>query len=111
MATKVQRKAPYRIQWNDEENIVCFHLVNHGLHGDTIARATGLSRAQVYYRAKRLGSRLRDYRDGRGPVASVILRRFTVNKRIANITSHQQELREELSPVIKRRLQERRNRK
>jgi len=93
---RTKRKKPKqsrRIDWSMVDNLDCVNLVNHGLHGDTIARATGLSRGQVYYRAKCVGVRLRNYRDGKGPVAAVLLRRFTVK-----------EVREETSEFVEKRL-------
>ena len=86
-----------RIDWAQIDNLDCVHLVNHGLHGSTIARATGLSVGQIYYRAKRMGIRLRDYRDGRGPVAATMLRTFTVKK----MSIHEKaELEENVGPQI-----------
>jgi hypothetical protein len=106
MAATKQKKRQ-RIDWGDLENIDCVHLANYGLHAKTIGKATGLSRGQIYYRAKQVGVRLRDYRDGKGPVGHVLLRKFTV--RSMESTSADQ-IRRSLSPVIKRRLQERKRR-
>lgn len=46
-----------------------YYLANRGFHGDTIARATGLTKSQVYYRTGQLKIHLRAYRDGRSDVA------------------------------------------
>jgi len=104
--TKTKKKSK-RISWSDIENIDCVNLVNYGLHGDIIAKATGLSRCQVYYRARQVGIKLRDYRDGRGPVASTLLRKFTVRK-MGDI--EKRALENEIMPVVERRLQERKKR-
>jgi len=98
--SKVKRKT-YRIPWGQIENIDCVHLVSHGLHGHVIAKMTGLSVGQVYYRAKQMGYRLRDYRDGRGPIASVLVRRYSVKK------MHHEErvqLYDNVEPFIKSKL-------
>lgn len=101
--TKAKKKSK-RIEWSAIENIDCINLVNYGLHGDTIAKAVGMSRGQVYYRAKQVGVKLRDYRDGRGPIARTLLRKFTVKKMGDD---EMLMLADEWSPVIQRRLQER----
>ena len=46
-----------------------YYLANRGFHGDTIARATGLTKSQVYYRTGRLKIHLRAYRDGNSMIA------------------------------------------
>lgn len=103
---KTTKNRTNRIDWKDTANLVCAHLVNHGLHGDTIAVATGLSRCQVYYRAKCLGLHLRDYRNGKGPIAVNLLRKFCVRK----MTSEErQSLKLDVWPIMGRRLQERKN--
>lgn len=103
-----KQKRKRRIDWGDIGNIDCIHLANYGLHASTISKATGLSRGQIYYRNKQVGVRLRDYRDGKGPVGHVLLRKFTV-KNMESASENQ--IRRSLSPVIKRRLQERRKTK
>jgi hypothetical protein len=108
MARTKHKKGVVRIDWGHITNLDCIHLVNHGLHADAIARATGLSRGQVYYRAKRVGVRLRDYRDGRGPIASVLFRNFTVKKMTV---ARKETLRASMEPVVTRRLQERSKKK
>lgn len=97
------KKRNQRIIWNSIETLSCANLISYGLHGKTIGFATGLSCGQVYYRAKALGMHLRDYRDGRGPVGTVLLRRFTVRR----MTSKEaRQMRNDLWPVVERRLQE-----
>ena len=47
----------------------------HGFHAQTIADVCGISRSQVYQITKKLGFRLRDYRDGATmPAQRIILR-------------------------------------
>jgi len=82
-----------RINWSRIENIDCVNLINHGFHAHIIAEATGLTVNQVYYRARQVGICLRDYRNGCGPVGSVIIKKFT----ITNISSNdKQKLRKEV---------------
>lgn len=45
------------------------YLAERGFHASTIARITGLTKEQVYYRTSRLGVSLRSYRDGRTKAA------------------------------------------
>ena len=63
-----------RVCWNDDNtiNLSCSFLADRGLHAHTIAKATGLSVGQVYYRCKQLGIRLRDYRNGKGAAVYLI---------------------------------------
>jgi hypothetical protein len=78
------------VNWNDLVNMDCLNLIDYGLHADTIAKATGLSKSQVYYRAKLAGQRLRDYRNGRGPVGRVLFTKFKVssmNENVQNIVA------------------------
>jgi hypothetical protein len=102
MSKKKKKKKSNRIEWDDPSNFICVHLINHGFHGAAIARVTGLSVPQVYYRAKRMGLRLRGYRDGTGPVAYAILRRFTVRRGRTNV--EQAQVRRNLLPDIEKRL-------
>lgn len=100
--SKAKRKA-YRITWDAIENIDCVHLIGHGLHGHVIAKMTGLSVGQVYYRAKQMGFRLRDYRDGRGPIASTLVRNYTVH---TMSRAHAKCLTNEIEPIIRSKLNE-----
>lgn len=101
MKTEDKKKVSKRISWSDIDNVDCINLVNYGLHAHTISKATGLSRSQIYYRARQVGVRLRDYRDGRGPVANILVKRFTV-KDISTEDKGQLSL---LVPMIERKLQ------
>lgn len=49
------------------------YLAERGFHGETIARATGLSKGQVYYRTGQLGIPLRSYRDGVSKIAKTFI--------------------------------------
>jgi hypothetical protein len=44
-----------------------------GFHASLIADKTGLEKGQVYYACRKLGIRLRDYRNGLGEVAERIV--------------------------------------
>lgn len=68
-----------RIDWVGIENLDCLTLIDHGLHAHTIAKATGLTIGQVQYRAKAAGQRLRDYRNGTGPVGTILFTKFKVS--------------------------------
>jgi len=67
-----------RIDWDNFINVDCIHLASYGFHGETIAKATGLTRLQVYTRIHRAGFKLRDYRNGIGPNAKILVTRFSV---------------------------------
>lgn len=47
-------------------------LALRGLHAKAIATATGISVWQVYQMCRQMKIRLRDYRDGRGPVGAAV---------------------------------------
>jgi hypothetical protein len=49
------------------------YLAERGFHARTIARRTGLSVNQIYNACRKLGIRLRDYRDGVGEIAERII--------------------------------------
>lgn len=71
------------INWSDVVNLCCFALGSRGMHAKTISQYTGLTVGQVHLRCQKLGLKLRDYRDGKGPSAKLIVQRFgasTVNR-------------------------------
>lgn len=47
-------------------------LALHGMHARTIASVCGISAGQVYTACAQMQIRLRDYRDGLGPVGSLV---------------------------------------
>ena len=49
------------------------YLADRGFHAETIARATGLTKSQVYYRTGQLNIQLRSYRDGSSSTAKLYL--------------------------------------
>jgi len=59
-------------------NRLCEYMVDHGFHGRCIAEKTGLTVGQVYYRARICEVHLRDYRDGVGKEAVLIIKNFKV---------------------------------
>jgi hypothetical protein len=77
-----------RIDWSDRHNLSAAMLAEHGLHGAAIARHTGLSLGAVYYRNKRCGIKLRDYRDGKSGPAVMLIRGFAV-KNMTVKTEHE----------------------
>lgn len=81
----VQKRKPpvglnylWHIDWSLPCNNLAAQLIKHGLHGHLIAKQTGLSVHAVYYRAKILGLRLRDYRNGIGKPAKTVLKTYTI---------------------------------
>ena len=97
-----------RINWSSIKNIDCINLINHGFHAHTIAEATGLTVNQVYYRARQVGVCLRDYRNGCGPIGTILIRKFTV-KKMSEV--EQKVLCNNVEPILNRRLEERKKRK
>lgn len=49
------------------------YLALHGMHAQTIADVCGLSVSQVYTACGHMQIKLRDYRDGKGPVGSAVV--------------------------------------
>jgi hypothetical protein len=74
-----------KIDWDQYLNCVVERFADKGLYGRVIARHTGLTTGQVYNRCKRLGIKLRDYRNGKSPAALVVVKKFAV-KTASNIT-------------------------
>jgi len=95
-----------RIQWSDIQTVTCIHLASYGFHCTTIAKSTGLSESQVYYRLRSLGIKLKDYRNGLGTPAVTIIRKFSVDT-ITN--TDKKRLTTKIVPVIERKLQERKH--
>ena len=69
-----------------QENIELITLANLGMTAQTIADFTGLTRGQVTYRLKYFGIRLKDFREGRGPIARLVFQRLS--KPIVNESIH-----------------------
>lgn len=67
-----------KIDWEACENIICVQLAQYGLHGQTIANHTGLTRAQVYNRLQKVGIKLRDYRDGETQPARIVIEQYSI---------------------------------
>lgn len=55
-----------------QENIELITLANLGMTRNTISQFTGLSPYQVSYRLKYFGIRIKDFREGRGPIAGLV---------------------------------------
>lgn len=55
-------------------------LAVRGMHARTIAEAVGVSVSQVYTACGHLHVRLRDYRDGLGPVGAPLVKRVKDRK-------------------------------
>ena len=60
-------------------NQACMEMAMRGFHGHTIAIATGLSVVQVYYRVRLQGFKMRDYRDGKGPIGKSMVVKYTIS--------------------------------
>lgn len=69
-----------RVDWNLPENLAAGMLSQYGLHAHAIAKATGLSVSRIYYRNKKTGIRIRDYRNGQGPIARVIIENYSIDR-------------------------------
>jgi hypothetical protein len=67
-----------RIDFTSPENRLAAVLSKYGFHAKTISKATGLSTSQIYYRNKACGIHIKDYRDGKGHAAGIILKKFTM---------------------------------
>lgn len=67
-----------RIDWQSINNLSCLQLAQHGFHAATIAKATGLTINQVYYRYREVGIQLRDYRNGKTAVSRVVMQKYSV---------------------------------
>lgn len=76
--TKTRTKRKGRIDWTDLRNILCVQLAEYGLHGQLIAKLTGLTRAQVYTRIQKVGRKLRDYRDGETQPARIVTKKYGI---------------------------------
>ena len=80
-----------RVGWTDGDfhNLTCTYLAERGFHAHTIADMTGLSLNQVHYRNKMVGLSLRDYRNGVGPAARLIVDKYNITT-ISSSTSKQE---------------------
>ncbi len=82
MRKKVTRKTGLndkkRIDWSLPENMLACVLSQHGLHAKTIYKYTGIKPSAIYYRNKKKGIRIKDYRDGKGVVVQRILTEYNI---------------------------------
>lgn len=67
-----------RIDWSNPINNLSVILSKHGMHAHVISKKTGLSVGAVHYRNKKTGICLRDYRNGFGEAADLILKTYTL---------------------------------
>lgn len=67
-----------RIAWDLPENLLAIVLSRHGLHAKAIGRITGLNPSAIYYRNKKRGVKIKDYRDGKGAIVQQVLSRYNV---------------------------------
>lgn len=86
-----------RINWDLPENLLAEVLSKYGLHAHAISRETGLSRSAIYYRNKILGIRIRDYRDGVGPVARQIFKEYNIRT-----VEHMPTIKKEVQTTLKK---------
>ena len=68
-----------RVSFRLAENKYAMNLARYGLHAKTIARCTGLTTGQVYYRLHKIGEHLRTYRNGKNEISERICTKFTVS--------------------------------
>ena len=85
MSRKTAPVKSKRIDWNAPNEILVGVLSHHGLHARAIGRITGISPSAVYYRNRKRGIRIKDYREGAGPVIENILSHYSV-RTIKNMT-------------------------
>jgi hypothetical protein len=77
----MKRKRKWRrVDWNDPKNITALHVVvkEFAFDGPTLARMTGLSVAQVYYRLRTMGVSLRDTRKGLIGYGADVRKKYTI---------------------------------
>lgn len=55
-----------------QQDFDCVMLAKFGMEAETIARYTRMSKGQVHYRLKKLGVKLRDFRQGKGAYARLV---------------------------------------
>jgi hypothetical protein len=70
-----------KIDWMHPDNKKCMDLIGWGLSLECIQRETGLSPSRIMYRAKAKDMKIRDFRNGIGPKAVVLLSKFKIKKR------------------------------
>lgn len=66
------------ITWSDFDDMKCIVMADFGQSAKTIGKVTALTPAQVYYRTKKYGIRITDWRNGRGRFGEVLFTRFTI---------------------------------
>ncbi len=69
-----------RIDWQHSGNKRCVYLLHWGFSVSCIQKETGLTPSKIMYRAKAKNIRIRDYRNGSGPKAIVLLSKFKIKK-------------------------------
>ena len=69
-----------RVDWRNVVNLSCLLLVDYGFSAKAISRATGLSYGKIQYRCSKGKRRIRDYRDGKGQIARVLVQRYNAKK-------------------------------
>jgi len=67
-----------RIAWNSQVTQCCLTLAEWGLHYETIAKKTGLSKGALAYRFKKAGVRVRTFREGKNNNAEKIMKNWTL---------------------------------
>ena len=72
-----------KVDWRSPVNLSCLLLVDYGLSAKAISRATGLSCGKIQYRCLRGKRKIRDYRNGKGQIARVLVQRYNA-KRISS---------------------------
>ena len=67
-----------RIQWNSKQVRNCKILGEYGFSARTIGMTTGLSAGQAYYRLRKKGVKLRDYRNGLNNRGMILIRKYII---------------------------------
>jgi hypothetical protein len=63
----------HRIGWDIISNLLCVKHAKEGRSGRCIAGATGLTIGQVFNRCRKLGLKLKDYRDGIDEASRIVI--------------------------------------
>ena len=76
----MKKKHSRRIDWNKAQNLIPLHVAveEFPFHAKVLAKMTGLTVGQVYYRLKQHGVSLRDLRDGNYGHGADVVKTFMV---------------------------------
>lgn len=107
-----------RIDFREEQDLVCCLMGETGMFSKAIARNTGLSPGQVNYRLKLAGIRRKDYRNGDSDMSRLVLSqvagrrlRRTTHEAATKIMNHLLAQEERLAALTVERLNKTRERR